>query len=248
MQFTKDIKMADVIHINYMLLTILKRFEIPLGFGDKTIEKVCKNNGVNTEFFLEIINSFHDKSYFPEQNLQTFSVELIVKYLRNTHDYYLLEKMPEIEGYIDELIQHCTAENKPNLSMLKKFFVDYKHELTEHIKREDDDVLPYVLEIEKAYKANTIEKPLYEKIKSYSINDYEDEHDNVEDKLFDLKNIIIKYLPPLKNANLCNTILIELFLLERDLNDHSRIEDTVMVPKVYKMEEALIKLYESDPR
>jgi regulator of cell morphogenesis and NO signaling len=238
--------MADVIHINYMLLTILKRFNIPLGFGDKTIEKVCRSHDVNTDFFLEIINSFHDKSYFPEQNLKAFSLELIVKYLRNTHDYYMLEKIPEIEGYIEELIQNCVTENKPNLSMLKKFFTDYKQELNEHIKKEDEMVLPYVLEIDKAYKNNTIDKPLYDKIKNYSINDYEDEHENVEDKLFDLKNIIIKYLPPLQNKNLCNTILIELFLLERDLNDHSRIEDTVLVPKVDQMEQELTKMYESD--
>lgn len=72
------------------------------------------------------------------------------------------------------------------------------------------------------------------------ISNYADDHDNVEDKLFDLKNLVIKYLPPAQDYTLSNTILIELFRLERDLSDHSRIEDKVLVPKVAGIEEKIL--------
>ncbi|MEJ2594881.1 MAG: hemerythrin domain-containing protein, partial [bacterium] len=57
-----------------------------------------------------------------------------------------------------------------------------------------------------------------------------------EDKLYDLKNILIKYVPTGRTDANSYKILHELFLLESDLNDHSRIEDLILVPKVEAME------------
>lgn len=239
MIITKDHNLAEIIQHNYLLLTILPRFEINLGFGDKTVEQVCLENNVDTGFFLEIINSFNDKSYFSD-SLHNFSLKLIVQYLQNTHTYYLHEKIPEIENLMNQLIDACMASNKNNLMLLKKFFDDYKTELNEHIKREEQKVLPYVLELDEAYKNKQVSKSLINKIHTYSIHDYANEHDNVEEKLHDLKNIIIKYLPPTKNSYLCHKVLIELFRLERDLNDHSHIEDKVLVPRVYEIEKMLL--------
>ncbi|MBA7528470.1 hypothetical protein ES705_20656 [subsurface metagenome] len=69
-----------------------------------------------------------------------------------------------------------------------------------------------------------------------SIDFFVDTHTNIEDKLYDLKNIIIKYLPPARDYTSSNALLFELFRLERDLNDHARIEDKVLVPKVQFLE------------
>ena len=82
---TKDIKMADVVHINHFSLSILDRFGIELGFGNKTVEETCSMYNVDPDFFLEIINAFIDNDYFPKKQLQSFSVKLIIEYLQKTH-------------------------------------------------------------------------------------------------------------------------------------------------------------------
>jgi regulator of cell morphogenesis and NO signaling len=96
--------------------------------------------------------------------------------------------------------------------------------------------------IDEASQNNKIDKRLKETVKKLSINHYAAEHDNVEDKLFDLKNLIIKYLPPAEDYTLSNTILYELFRLERDLNDHARIEEKVLVPKVQQVEKYILSV------
>jgi regulator of cell morphogenesis and NO signaling len=70
MLITKNIKMADVIHMNYFTLSVLNRFGIELGFGDKTVVEVCKKANIDVDFFLEIANAFVDKDYFPKKQLQ----------------------------------------------------------------------------------------------------------------------------------------------------------------------------------
>ncbi len=242
MIITKNIKMADVIHTNYFTLSVLNRFGIELGFGDKSVDEVCKKNNVDVDFFLEIVNAFVDKDYFPKKHLQTFSVKLITDYLQKTHDYYHKLKVPEIENLIEEMVDSCYTQ-KENIVLLKKFFNDYKQELLNHTHREEKIVFPYTLAIEKAYNSEESDNSVIELMETYSIEIFQNEHDNIEEKLLDLRNIIIKYLPQPKNSRLCNKLLYELFNLEQDINDHSRIEEKVLVPKIREMEKIITKRF-----
>jgi len=242
MLITKSIKMADVIHMNYFTLSVLNRFDIKLGFGDKSVKEVCLQNKVDVDFFLEIVNTFVDKDYFPKKHLQTFSVKLITDYLYKTHQDYLSVNVPEIEGLIEQMVDSCFTQ-KDNIVLLKKFFNEYKQELINHTQREEEVVFPYTIKIEDAYNSNKIEKSIIDLMETYSIEVFQNEHDNIEEKLFDLKNIIIKYLPQPKDLRLCNKLLHELFSLEQDLNDHSRIEEKVLVPKIREMEKIIAKRY-----
>ena len=242
MNITKNMKMADVIHYHYNLLPVISRFKITLGFGDKSVEQVCQDHHVNPDFFMEITNSFADEDYIPQKELDTFPVSLIVEYLKKTHQYYLEEKIPELEKMLLEMVsKSATEKNKSGLVI--NFFREYVNELTHHIQREEDKVHPYVFEIENAWNKGFLSPDLYRKINEYSINDFAGEHDNVEEKLFDLKNIIIKYLPPCTDNALCNRILMELFRLEKDLNAHANLEDKVLIPKVAAMEKKLLTDY-----
>lgn len=237
----EHMKMADVIHLDYMLLPIINRFGIQLGFGNKTVAEICKKKKVNPDFFTEILNAFHDPEYFPKDHLQTFKIDLILDYLIKTHEYYMSFEVPKIEKLINDLINACKIK-KESLLLLKDFFRDYKDELTTHINREDDVIYPYIRQLEKFILVGEASDDLKKRIKKYSIEEFANEHDNVEEKLFDLKNIIIKYLPPPKDSNLCNLILSSLFELEKDLNDHARIEDKILIPKVIRLEKKAIDL------
>jgi regulator of cell morphogenesis and NO signaling len=48
--------MSDIICDNYSLLQVMSRFELPLGFGDRTVEEVCKAHQVDCQTFLVVLN------------------------------------------------------------------------------------------------------------------------------------------------------------------------------------------------
>lgn len=235
MLIEKDMNLADVLHHDHNLIPVINRFGIKLGFGDSTIEEICTGLNINLDFFLTITNTFHDPRYFANNHLKSFDVALLVDYLKQTHKNYLNDRIPYIAGLIKQLMEN-TTEHKASMKLLENFYKEYVNELTRHIEREEKVVYPYVLKLEKAISTGAFSEDLTRQVKSYSITDYEKEHENVEEKLFDLKNIIVKYLPPTSNQNLCFSIIHELFILEKDLNEHARIEDTILVPKVETME------------
>ncbi|HIE15376.1 MAG TPA: hypothetical protein EYP69_00450 [Bacteroidales bacterium] len=233
MKINKSMKMADVIHLNYHLISVLYRFNINLGFGEKSVEQTCIQNNVNPDFFLEIANAFIDKNYFPDDKLQNFSLSIIINYLQATHRYYTDEKIPELKILFKKLIN---TANSSELMMIQQFFEGYLTEFYKHINKEEKKVYPYILQLEKYFLNKKVTKSFYNQFNQYRITDYEQEHNNIEEKLFDLKNILIKYIPPINDYHLVHQILSKLFRLEKDINDHSHIEDKVLIPKVKKME------------
>ena len=241
MQFLSNTKLADVIHCNYLLIPILNRFDIQLGFGDKTIGEICKERGINTDFFLVIINSFHDHDYFPQDKLLEFPLSLILDYIQKSHKYYLNTKVPQVESLINELCRKAAPSQKKQLTLLERFFSEYKKELTEHIEDEEESVYPNVLLLDTAYNTGVVINKHLTLIREYPIDAFARKHSNIEEKLYDLKNLIIKYFSPSIDPVISNALLTEIFRLERDLNDHARIEDKVLVPKVRIIEQELLR-------
>jgi len=238
MKINKTMKMADVIHLNYHLLSVLYRFNINLGFGEKTVEQICEDHSVNTDFFLEIANAFIDKDYFPGDELQNFPLAIIVDYLQATHRYYIDEKIPELKKLFQILINNGTQDG---LIMIRRFFEEYLDEFHKHIAREEKKVYPYVLQLETNFLQKKTTPDFLRQLDRYRITNYEKEHDDIEEKLFDLKNIAIKYIPPMDDYHLVHQILSKLFRLEKNINDHSHIEDKVLIPKVAKMEKLFLE-------
>lgn len=229
----KKIKMADLIHQNYHILPILNRFGVYLGFGDKTIEQVCDEQNINVDFFIEVLNVFNDENYFPKSSFSKFNLFDILSYLKKSHDYFLNVKLENIERKINELIKSCCTENSQKIELIKNFYLEYKTELIDHIKYENEIIYPYIMWL---YKN---EELVYAKEHSpdFQISEYIDNHTNIEEKIFDLKNLIIKYLKLPKPMELSNEIVFELFDFEKDIFDHQRLEEKVLIPKAMIIEE-----------
>ena len=233
--FNAEDELSWIIRQNYLLLPVINRFGLSLGFGDKKVQEICNEMSIPSGFFLAIINTYHNPDYFPEEALLSFPPLLIVDYLRKTHIYYLEYSIPKIENLLNTLMKNCSG-NCTELNMIESFYKKYKEEFLIHIRDEEEKVFPYVLDL---YHLTENERKNKDHNSNYSIRQFEKEHTNVDEKLNDLKNLILKYLKPDYDQNHCNEFLFALFQLEQDLKDHARIEDKILVPKVLEMEKQI---------
>jgi regulator of cell morphogenesis and NO signaling len=236
---TASWKMADVIHSNYLLMPVINRFGVPPGFGEESVSSLCRKHGIHIDFFLAIINAYSNEAYFPEKELQEFDVLMLVDYLEKTHSYYLDQQIPLIESLIRRL-GHNNTRSRSTLRLVTKFFQGYKRELVSHLKREETVTFPYIRRVNGCFRAGLITKEEKRRLSQYSMTVYEDEHDDVDEKLFDLKNILIKYVHGEVDETARESIVFELFRLERDIQDHTRIENNILNPLVRAMEKALL--------
>ena len=221
--FSGKMKLADIISANHNLIFMLPRLGIPLGFGDKSVAEVCVKYGVPVDFFLLICNVYTFDSYIPyKHEVVVIDMQLLIPYLRASHSFYMRERLPHIEQHLNIIV--AEVEKKYG-TVLKRFFEEYKNEVSEHFHYEEDVVFPYI----ESLIANNPDD-------AYHIKNYEKVHSNIEDKLNDLMQIIFKYLPTKTSLVDSVEVVFDIFQLSSDLNKHALIEEKILVPYVELLE------------
>ena len=232
---SREMSMCQAVLENMQLLPLFPRFQMKLGFGEMSVEEVCKAHEVNPDFFLEIANAYLDVAYIPGEGLSLFSLGTVVDYLKGTHAYYVDTALPMVEEKIFRLLAQSSLSEK-EVGLVSGFFNDYKQEFLTHISEEEQHILPYILELEKQSALDKSDPVFLKKIQNYSIREFEQEHDRLETSLEHLSRLIIKYLPPFEDFQLCHQVLHDLSDLVKDLSDHAHMEDKILIPRVAELE------------
>lgn len=219
-------KMSDLICDNYQMLLVISRFEIKLGFGEKTIGEVCRTNDVDIDTFLSVVNLLTNERASSDLKLDvTKSIPAIIKYLQNSHNYFLDFRLPCIR---EKLVNALSGGNNDVTLVIMRFFDEYVTEVRKHMMYEDNYVFPYI---------NTLLNG--EINKKYNITIFSKQHNHVEEKLSELKNILIKYYTA--SSNELNSVLFDIFTCAEDLASHNAVEDHLMVPAVVELEHKIGK-------
>lgn len=224
MLFTKELKIADIVEQDFKQVLLLEHLGIPFIVKEKTVEKICQEHNINPNLYLHFASLFANQipSQIPHYNSN--DIKCMVRYLQNSHHYYLNERAAKIVRIVKQIAEET---NCAGIHLLNDFVQNYIEEVKKHFDYENNIVFPYMIAM-----ANN--EP---NIGNYSIAEYKQHHDNIDDKLADLKGLLIKYLPFDDNENhLRRKLLHCLFDLEQDLKIHTLIEDTVLIPLVENFE------------
>ncbi|MBO7652612.1 MAG: hemerythrin domain-containing protein [Bacteroidales bacterium] len=222
--FTAKTKMAEII-TDYSLLTIIDRLNIKLGFGDASIDEICRRHNLSTDLFLMICRVYAIDGFAPDiSNLTNGDIPKLIGYLQRTHKYWIESFFPNLHINIHTMLESC---DERSAKILNKFYDDYDDEIQKHLDYEENTVFPYIISLGEGKKDVS---------NKFCIKDFEENHSNIEEKLHDLKNIVIKYLPENASQQSRINVLNEIFKIENDLNKHSVIENKILIPLVSKYE------------
>ena len=225
--YNKRMKVADLLSSDCALLSILQRLDIKLGFGEATVEEICKRYGISTELFLMICNIYSFRDYVPHIDaLDCNDIKSITTYLHASHSYYTTICFPTIHEGIHTLVKELDSISR---KLIDKFYDDYDREITNHFRYEEETVFPYIENLLAGSQPCG---------KQYSIRLFEENHGNINEKLNDLKNIITKYLDERYSSPQRFELLNAIYNVESDLRKHSLIEDKLLIPLVEKFEKS----------
>lgn len=214
-------KMLSLIRDNYNVLQSLGAFGISLGFGDKTVREVCEEQNVDSLTFLAVVNlTIND--YFSQSDIEKLSVPTLLQYLKASHHYYIDFQLPFLRRELTEAL-----DDGDNLGrLILKIFDEYARFITHHMKFEEQTLFPYVEGLLRGeYKED------------YNIETFSKHHEQTNEKLKELKSIIIKYLPsdPMRN-NMLTATLYDIYNLEEWLRLHASVEEQIFEPAIKLLE------------
>ncbi|WP_019539529.1 hemerythrin domain-containing protein [Proteiniphilum acetatigenes] len=213
-------KMADLIDGNPYLLLMLQHFNIDFRVSDRTVLQLCNQYDISERLFVSIANLYNGSGTRGEQPFTRKDLLQVIDFLKSSHNYYRFDKYPQISAYIRQL-----QENHPEkeLKLLEKFFNEYFTEVREHLDYEDEVAFPYFITLLGSDKYKNDQEV-------YSSREYSDHHTDIELKLKDLKNLLLKYIKIDNDLDLRRKLFMSLYELEFDLYIHSLIEETILIP------------------
>ena len=225
-----SMKMADLMNVRPNLPGMLVRMGIPFGFGDGTVEEVCRRQGIDPETFLLICSVHAFDGYLPTKDrIRKADLKDVLKYLRLSHAYYMEVAMKELSDALETLTEPCGERQR---SIIRKFFKEYKEELFKHLEYEESTVFP---QAEAALGHGRF------------IPEEEEVHSHAGEKLEDLKNLIMKYMPPECGQREVYRALTCISTLKEDLSKHILVEDGILEPVVHRKLHVIPDTRESDP-
>jgi len=255
-------RMSELIRDDYRLLQVISRFGIPLGLSDKSVQEICQNNMVDCYTFLAVANFMQEENEQIHHDVGTLSIPTMLNYLKRAHNYYLDFCLPTIRHKLTKAIS--SLEEMEIVPLILRFFDEYAHEVREHMEFEDRHEFAYVSNLMtgnieeaeritlnacpmKMQQSKPSKTPLTTPTHVYHTGDNSNillftrqqalKHKQIDSKLSELKNIIIKYCPTRPDNYLLNAVLYDIFNCEKDLELHCRIEDCLFVPAVRLIEE-----------
>lgn len=205
------------------LISTLSRFGIPLGFGDKSVELVCSEAGVDADTFLAVVNCL--TGVRPVHEIERVQIPGLLDYLRNSHRFFLEFILPRIRRNLIEAISTGVEGELP--MMIMKFFDGFTDEVRVHMTQEETDVFSAIDDM----LAGT---PRH----GFTIEQFSAGHQPMDAKLRELKEIFVCHYHSENpsRADLLNSVLLDIIHCERDIADHGRVEEQLLVPAVRHLE------------
>ncbi|HAM09855.1 MAG: hypothetical protein A2X05_11185 [Bacteroidetes bacterium GWE2_41_25] len=220
-----DMKISDIIRENPSIILVLEHFGIEDTLHEKSVSQLCKQAGIGELLFIVICNLYNGFAFNEPDKLSNSDIPVIISYLNNSHLYYKNEKYPEIIAYIRQLNAYGHSRE---IKLAEVFFNEYFEEVIEHLDYEDKIAFPYFYQL---FEDNRIKSN-----DGYSASSYLKHHSDVESKLTDFKNLLLKHLHINNQGPVKRKLLYSLFELEFDLKIHSMIEEQVLIPLVISIE------------
>lgn len=215
----KDSKLSEIIIHEPSLITVLDRFGISLGVGDSRISDACREKNIDVDFFITIINTYINESYFPQAALLAFSTSKIIDYLAKTNEYYERNVIPNIERHFAFLISKTHSQNN-NLVLMRQFFEEVKTELLQRIDHDRNKWFPTIA-LNEVKSIGKMPQP---------VKDNEVLSDPIEEKIDDLINMLVMHLKGDYDHNLGFAVIIAIFSLKKDIKQNNRIRNRILMP------------------
>lgn len=215
-------RMRQLINDNSSILFVMSRFGIPLGFGNRSVGEICAERGIDTNTFLSVANFVSGNDYDPTH----LSLTSLMEYLKRAHTWFLDFNVVDIRRKLIEAID-CSGKDEVALLILK-FYDEYVAEVRAHMEYENSTVFTYVEGLQNGILS-----------KEYTIDIFAAKHNHIDQKLADLKNVIVRYYPQGDDGYLLHSVLFDIINCENDLALHCSVEDRLFVPAVKELEEQL---------
>tara|TARA_R110002049_G_scaffold227850_1_gene399974 strand:+ start:862 stop:1593 length:732 start_codon:yes stop_codon:yes gene_type:complete len=236
---TKDSIIGELVAVDYRSATVFESYGIDFCCkGNRSIEDACEKKKINPADVLNALENVLKTSNAEHVDYSSWPKDLLVDYIEKKHHRYVEERIPLLKQYLAK-IAAVHGDNHPELIEINELFVASAGELTQHMKKEELILFPFIRKMVKhEMGGGELDVPHFGTVKN-PISMMMSEHENEGDRFERISQLTKGYVPP---ADACSTYTVSFSLLkefEEDLHRHIHLENNILFPWALKAEEAM---------
>ena len=206
--------------------------------GNRTLDEVCNQKGLDVYDVLAQLEKATESNN-STIDFNTWELDLLIDYIEKKHHRYVEEKAPILLSFLLKLEQVHGAAH-PELFEIKNLFKRTADELTQHMKKEELILFPYIKKMVEADRTKSaLSAPGFGSVAN-PIAMMMEEHENEGNRFEKIVAISNNYTPP---ADGCNTYKVTFQMLqefESDLHTHIHLENNILFPKAIVLQEKFL--------
>ncbi len=220
----KDKTVAEIVSNDISAVSVFKKYNIDFCCGgQKTIEKVCYDTGIELAKLTDELNSNKKHSVCPNLDFGNWDICFLIDYIINVHHVFVKNNI-DIINSLGEKVARVHGSKNIEIIEIVDLFSKMSKELICHLKNEEEILFPEIKHLKE--HTNESEKCL-DKIAAF-----EHEHEEVgvvAKRIISLSN---NFTTPEKACNTYKAFYFKLNEFIDDLFQHIHLENNILFTKI----------------
>ena len=235
-------RIEELVKQDYVRAYVLYYFGIRFyEYSDRTLEEVCRDRGLNVDQVVQEMESPNHPLSEESLPLVSYSMDLIIEYLKHAHFLFIKHKLP----YIARLVESFQSSHVKYASVvrdLKTLFPLFVDDFIHHIYLEEDTLFKYIYLLDKVATTRYNPARLFYMMENNSIRRFSTEHEVHDDEMEGIRKITNDFSVDEYTPLHIRVIYAELKGLGKSLQTHARVENDILFPKALLLENQVKEL------
>jgi regulator of cell morphogenesis and NO signaling len=215
---------------------VFKKFGIDYCCGGKyPLEDTCRNHGHDLECVRRELDTALADGNTPERDWNTAPLADLIAHIIAAHHEYLRRELPALQARLDKVDHVYNERYGPTLRELPEVFTGLRAELEMHIRKEMV-LFPAIAACEAAVNASLPLPPAPFGTVANPLRTMEAEHESAGHALSRIREIASDYAQPEHACVRYRALMRGLEEIERYLQMHIHLENTVLFQRAYRLE------------
>ncbi|MEW6467636.1 MAG: iron-sulfur cluster repair di-iron protein [Bacteroidota bacterium] len=238
---TKELTVGELVAKDFRKAEIFKKYGIDFCCGGKkSVEKVCREKGIDLGKLEAELSRLDSSSVPPSQNFDNWELDFLADYIVNTHHRYILQSIPNLLAWAEK-VARVHGDANPETKEIYKLFLLAVDELNRHMMKEEQVLFPYIRQmVARARSGAKLDQPPFGSVEN-PVRMMEHEHDSVGEIFHTISGLSGNYNPPEYACNTYRVLYSKLNEFEDDLHQHIHLENNVLFPKAIELERSILR-------
>jgi len=206
--------------------------------GNITLAEACKKAGVDTEHFIEQLDSIVASADPDTEYINSLPLDELCGFIVKRHHAYVQRNIPFLQASLEKLCA-VHGDRHPELFEVKELFDGSAGNLSMHMQKEEMVLFPFIKRMVNARKEGTspgvsvfgpVENPIRMML---------DEHDTEGRRFEKIAELTDNYTIPDDACATYETTMRQLSDFETDLHRHIHLENNILFPGAIELEAEL---------